>query len=71
MLGQLAHFPDNESIDYLRTLTVRYIVVHRHFFRDSKTYMDLVSRMAARRELLGRGEYSDSVDTAVLFELTP
>ena len=70
-IARLRHFPDDDSIAYLQTLGVRYIVVHRAFYRDREDYKAFVGTIAGRREITPRGEYGDSLNDATLLELAP
>jgi hypothetical protein len=68
---RLRRFPDDDSIAYLQALGVRYIVVHRAFYRDREDYKAYVGTLVARPELMPKGEYSDSINDATLLELRP
>jgi hypothetical protein len=64
------NFPDDQSLRHLRSVGVRYVIVHRAFYADEQ-YRDLMQRIAARQELKPQGKYSDPVGEAHLFVLTP
>jgi len=70
-LVRLRHLPDDASIAHLQNLGVRYIVVHRAFYRDREDYKAYVAQFVARREITPRGEYGDSLNDATLLELAP
>jgi hypothetical protein len=70
-INRLRRLPDDSSISYLQTLGVRYIVVHRAFYRDREDYKAFVGRLVARREVTPRGEYNDSINDAMLLEVAP
>jgi hypothetical protein len=67
-IQQMQTFPDDPSIDRLRTLGVRYIVVHEAFYPPSE-YAALLERMLARGQLKPTGRYRDPAGQAELFEL--
>jgi hypothetical protein len=68
-LVRMQTFPDDDSINRLRQLDVRYIVVHRALY-ETVEYASLLQRMVNRRELKPAGRYSDPIGQAELFELT-
>ena len=68
-IQQMQTFPDDASIDRLKTLGVRYIVVHRAFYEPAE-HASLLERMLARRQLKPTGRYRDPAGQAELFELT-
>jgi len=68
-IHQMRTFPDDASIDRLRTLGVRYIVVHEAFYEPAE-HAALLERMLARPELTRTGRYRDPAGQAELFELT-
>ena len=70
-IARLRRFPDDGSIAHLQALGVRYIVVHRAFYRDREDYKAYVGRIVARPEITPKGEYGDSLNDATLLELAP
>lgn len=68
-LSQMRTFPDDGSIAHLRSLSVRFIVVHRNFY-DLPEYAALIERMVERPELKFGGHYGDPAGEAQFFELT-
>jgi hypothetical protein len=68
-LERMRTFPDDASIDHLRQLDVRFVVVHRAFYK-ADDYAALLQQMVNRRELKAAGRYGDPVGQAELFELT-
>ena len=65
---RLEKFPDDRSVDRLRRLNVRYIVVHEAFYKP-KDYARLLLRLGQRADILAAGRYHDWVGTAQVFEL--
>jgi hypothetical protein len=66
----LRTFPDGPSIARLQAFDVRYIVVHEAFYsRDD--YVDLVDRMAQRREIVATGRFYDWAGPSQIFEIRP
>jgi hypothetical protein len=61
-------FPDAMALSRLEALGVRYIVVHRAFFKRDE-YGALLTKMVARPELKVQGAFEDALDEATLFEL--
>ena len=61
-------FPDTSSIARLRELDVRYILVHEAFYKHSE-YVDLVSRLAGRPEVVPAGRFRDWDGQTQIFEL--
>jgi hypothetical protein len=68
-IQRMQTFPDDPSIDRLKTLGVRYIVVHEAFYEPAE-YASLLERMLAQRQLKPTGRYRDPAGQAELFELT-
>jgi hypothetical protein len=66
---RLEHFPDDRSIERLRRLNVRYIVVHETFYKP-KDHAALLLRLGQRRDILAAGRYHDWIGAAQVFELT-
>jgi hypothetical protein len=60
-------FPDDESIERLKELGVRYLLVHQAFYRPAD-YADLMDQVSRRAELIPSGRYRDWVggDTQML-----
>ena len=67
-VDRMEHFPDDRSLAQLRAIGVRYIVVHRAFYRD-EDYREVINRVAARPELQAGGRYVDPVGDCLLFIL--
>lgn len=67
-LGRMEQFPDDRSIAQLKALNVRYLVVHRAFYKADQ-YTSLLLRIGARPELRSYGEFDDPVGDASLFVL--
>jgi hypothetical protein len=65
-LSKMATFPDDESIARLRTLDVRYILVHQDLYRPAD-FTDLMVRMAQRRELRPSGQFRDWAGNTQVF----
>lgn len=61
-------FPDDRSIERLRTLGVRYLIVHRAYY-DAQAGTDLLLKLGGRRELQSYGSYKDPVGVADVFLL--
>jgi hypothetical protein len=61
-------FPDEDSIDRLKALTVRYVLVHQAFYRPTD-FTDLMTAIAARPELVAAGRYRDWIGDTQIFEL--
>jgi len=59
-------FPDDRSLQRLKTLGVRYLIVHRVFLQEDE-YGSLLTRMGRRTELRPYGEYKDPLGAATLF----
>lgn len=62
-------FPDDDSVDRLKALRARYILVHQAFYQP-EDYSELMYEIAQRPELISVGRYRDWVggDTQI-FEL--
>jgi hypothetical protein len=58
-------FPDDASIQRLKALGVRYLIVHKAFMQDQ--YPALLTKIGDRRELRPYGEYTDPIGPASLF----
>jgi hypothetical protein len=67
---RMRNFPDDQSIATLRSLDVRYVIVHRSYF-DPVAYASLMLRVAVRSELRRYGRFSDPAGDAELFVLEP
>ena len=68
-MKRLEHFPDDRSIERLRRLNVRYIIVHETFYKP-KEHAALLLRIGQRRDILAAGRYRDWVGAAQVFELS-
>ena len=66
---RLEHFPDDRSVERLRRLNVRYIVVHETFYKP-KDYAALLLWLGQRGDILAAGRYRDWIGVAQVFELT-
>ena len=69
-VARMQGFPDDTSVEQLRSHHVRYVVVHRALY-DPDVYTRLMLSLAVRPELKPWGAYKDSVGTANIFELSP
>ncbi len=61
-------FPDDASIERMRGLAVRYVVVHQTFY-SPEDFTQLMIAMAGRSDLRPWGRYKDAVGDATLFVL--
>jgi hypothetical protein len=68
-IDSLAEFPDDQSLGRLKRLNVRYILVHRAFYKTRESYIDMVLRMGNRPELIPLGQFKDWIDDTALFEM--
>jgi hypothetical protein len=64
-LSLMRTFPDDPSIQRLKALGVRYLIVHKAFLQDQ--YPALLNKIGYRRELRPYGEYTDPIGPASLF----
>jgi hypothetical protein len=69
-LDYMQTFPDDESVSRLRELHVRYILVHKFFYRPAD-YADLMLQAAQRPDLIPHGAFRDWVGQTQIFELKP
>jgi hypothetical protein len=67
-VARLEHFPDDRSIERLRHLNVRYIIVHETFYKP-KDHAALLLRLGERSDILAAGRYRDWIGSAQVFEL--
>jgi hypothetical protein len=67
-LDRLQGFPDDRSIERLRRLDVRYIVVHEAFYKP-KEHAALLLRLGRREDIAPAGRYRDWAGAAQVFEL--
>jgi hypothetical protein len=67
-LERMRNFPDDESIFALRSLDVRYVIVHRAYY-DPASYAALMLRVASRPELRPYGNYQGPGGEGNLFLL--
>ncbi len=65
-LDQMRTFPDDRSVQRLKTLGVRYLIVHRAFYSPER-YTSLLLQIGYRRELHFYGTYKDPIGAADLF----
>ena len=56
----MAAFPDDESMERLQALNVRYILIHQAFYQRAD-YAHLINEIALRPELIAAGRYRDWV----------
>jgi hypothetical protein len=61
-------FPDDEAIDRLRGLGVRYVLVHQAFYSPDD-WSRLLERAKQRNDLIPIGRFRDWVADTQLFEL--
>ena len=69
MLRTMLTFPDDGSIERLRNLDVRYVVIHEKLYERDADYRALLITLAARQELQPMGRYHDWIGSAELFLL--
>jgi hypothetical protein len=67
-LTRLRGFPDDRSIERLRRLNVRYIVVHEAYYKP-KEHAALLLRIGHREDIVPGGRYRDWAGAAQVFEL--
>jgi len=67
---ELANFPDAASVEALRRLEVRYVIIHRDFYEKGK-YTPLALKLATAHGLTLWGVYKDPVGVADVFEVVP
>ena len=65
---RMKHFPDERSIQRLRSLNVRYIVVHETFYRP-RDHAALLVRLGQRQDISPVGKFRDWTGVAQVFEL--
>lgn len=63
-------FPDARSLQALRALNVRYVLVHQAFYPPDD-YRDLAMRVAASSAVTIVGTYGDPVGSASIIEVAP
>jgi hypothetical protein len=61
-------FPDDESVERLKALNVRYVFVHQAFYQPDD-YNDLMEAIARRPEFVAGGRYRDWVGDTQIFEV--
>lgn len=67
----MASFPDQASIDHLKHLGTRYVIVHEHGYTP-EAYLTIIIGLRARADVVPFGRYGDVQGLqAELFELTP
>jgi hypothetical protein len=59
-MSLMENFPDDESIERLKELGVRYVLVHQAFYGPAG-YADLIYQVSRRAELIPSGRYRDWV----------
>ncbi|MDR1988724.1 MAG: hypothetical protein LBQ09_00665 [Acidobacteriaceae bacterium] len=69
-LARMEYFPEEASIANLHAHDVRYIVLHREFFKDDQ-YSSLMLRMAQWPQFTFWGVYRDPVGVAALWVMEP
>jgi hypothetical protein len=69
-LGVLQRFPDDRSVQHLRNLRVRYVIVHRGFYEPDRL-TGLLVRLAARGDFEYHGTFAAPSGPADLFSLGP
>jgi hypothetical protein len=69
-LETLRWFPDADSIALLRRKGIRYVIVHREFYKREE-YTELALQLATTPELTRWGVYKDPVGLADILELQP
>jgi hypothetical protein len=67
-LKEMETFPDDESMARLRSLHVRYILVHGWFYKP-RNYSNLLLRIARRSDLIPHGAFRDWLGPTEIFEL--
>jgi hypothetical protein len=67
-LDRIHRFPDQDAIDLLRMLDVRYILVHAAFLPPS-SLGPLLARIGNRTDVQPFGRYTDGRGDVYLFEL--
>jgi hypothetical protein len=65
---RLRSFPDDSSIDRLRSLGVHYVVVHEYYFRP-RELTTLMTGIASRLELIPVGRFRGIMGSMQIFEL--
>lgn len=68
VVSQLKKFPNAESVDLLRTLDVRYVIIHRGYYED-KDYTRLALKLAGAHGLRLWGVFRDPVGWADILEV--
>lgn len=66
--ADLKGFPDAQSVQALRALHVRYVLVHQAFYPPAE-YRDLALRVATNPALKFVGTYNDPVGSATIIEI--
>ena len=61
-------FPDEPSVDRLKELGVRYVVLHEYYFK-AREYTRLMTAIAARPDLILVGRFRDLAGSMQIFEL--
>jgi hypothetical protein len=69
-LPVLARFPDDDSIALLRERHVKYVIVHRSFYKREE-YTELALKLARQPKLVLWGVYKDPYGLADVLEVRP
>ena len=69
ILRRMLAFPDDDSIRLLKSLNVRYVLVHQGLYDKRSQFVDLMLRMAGRTELVPLGRYRDWLSDTAVFTL--
>jgi hypothetical protein len=67
-LETMLRFPDDDSVERLQSLGVRYLLVHKSFY-PQKDYSSMMLRMAAVPALIPLGRFRDWTGETQVFEL--
>lgn len=65
-ITELSGFPDERSIETLRQMNIRYVIIHRAFYQQDD-YVELALKVASSRALKLWGTFKDPVGTADIF----
>jgi hypothetical protein len=67
-MARMQGFPDEPSMERLKSLNVRYIVVHEAFYKP-KDHALLLVRLGQRQDIAPVGKFRDWAGAAQVFEL--